>query len=187
MTSPLLIIGIGYEKHVGKDTFARVLMNHQPFVHAFNPFKIGFADALKEEFAGIFDTTVEEIDKNKELWRRGLQFFGTEYVQEILGKKLYWVDRVKNRIPYLTANNHRALIITDVRFLHEAEFIKNNNGVLVKIVRGKNNTKEKDKHRSETELAAFAGWDYVIENNGSLNQLAFAAMEFIDNVMKSRT
>lgn len=177
----MTIIGIGYQKGVGKDLLATQLMQDQAFVHRFNPVRIGFADALKQEFAGMFDTTVEEIDANKTLWRPGLQWYGTEYMQQIKNDKTYWVRRIGDRIPYLLRMGHKALIIPDVRFLHETEFILSHGGRLVRVLRG--NGGRSDKHRSEQELAEFTGWTHTVLNDGTVDQLRRKAFELTSELL----
>lgn len=181
-TLQLLIVGIGYAKGSGKDTVANLLQEHVPFKHKLNPIRVAFADALKHEFAGIMDTTVEEIEKNKPLWRPGLQWYGTEYVQQILGDKLYWVKRLEDRMTYLQRSLHKCVIIPDVRFLHEVEFIKRNGGRLIRVDRG---GPRSDKHASEQELTGYVGWHHIIDNNGSMNQLNAKVVELANELLNA--
>lgn len=176
----MLIIGIGHQKHSGKDSFSSFMLESYNFRLKYNPIKVNFADALKEEFAGILGATKEEIAKKKELWRPGLQWYGTEYTQHILGEKLYWVNRVKNRIPFLEKKGHGCVIISDVRFLHEVEFVKQNEGLTVEVTRFVNPSN--DPHKSEQELADYTGWDLTIYNSGTIEELKQKAIEFAEKL-----
>jgi hypothetical protein len=98
-------------------------------------------------------------------------------------KPNYWVNRVKERLPYLERMGHRCVIIPDMRFPHEAEFVKSQGGILVNVTRPMNRL---DKHLSETSLNDFQGWDYVIENNGTLNELKKKTANFADEIIHKK-
>jgi phosphomevalonate kinase len=72
------------------------------------------------------------------------------------------------------------LLVTDVRLLHDASFLKAHGDTL--LVRlscddaararfGWTHTDGVDTHRTETELDRYAAWDLIIPNNGSLADL----------------
>ena len=62
----------------------------------------------------------------------------------------------------------KTLIIPDVRFFNEAEFIRKHHGTVVRITRMYDDTN--DRHPSETELDDYK-FDYVIQNDGTLGDL----------------
>jgi hypothetical protein len=59
-------------------------------------------------------------------------------------------------------------IITDCRFKNEAAAVKRNNGIIIRVERGENDST--DLHPSETELDNYP-FDYVIDNNGTITEL----------------
>lgn len=59
-------------------------------------------------------------------------------------------------------------VISDVRFPNEAEAIKNKNGILIRLNR---NIRLESIHESETALNNYDDWDYVIDNNGTIEDL----------------
>jgi len=63
-------------------------------------------------------------------------------------------------------------IITDVRFPNEVEGIKDRGGIVIRINRD-NGTRAIDvnPHLSETALDDYDGFDYVVENDGSIEDL----------------
>ena len=66
----------------------------------------------------------------------------------------------------------RPVVVTDVRFLDEAEALKNLGAVLVRLERaGAGAPSGLPKHVSETELDLWQGWDYLLDNSGSLATL----------------
>ena len=66
-------------------------------------------------------------------------------------------------------------IITDVRFPNELEAIKKHNGLTIRINRDSvlrtGKVFDTDNHESETALDNYQGFDYVIDNNGTIEEL----------------
>ena len=65
-------------------------------------------------------------------------------------------------------NKDKNIVICDVRFLNEAKMIKDNGGILIKIKRGNNETK--DLYISEIEINQIQ-YDYLIDNDESIEEL----------------
>ena len=61
-------------------------------------------------------------------------------------------------------------IITDTRFPNELLSVKERNGITIKIVRDSGN-EVGTQHISETALDHVEDWNYIIENNGSIEEL----------------
>jgi len=59
-------------------------------------------------------------------------------------------------------------LITDTRFPNEAEAVLNKKGLLIRVNRGDGKT---GTHPSETALDDYRNWDYVIDNNGTIEDL----------------
>jgi len=79
-------------------------------------------------------------------------------------------------------------IITDVRFSNEAKAIKDREGILIRVERNNNkilnlsfdkNTKNPSEHPSETALDDYKEWDYIIENNGTIENLIEKVREIL--------
>jgi len=62
-------------------------------------------------------------------------------------------------------------IISDVRFPNEAKSIKDREGVLIRIIRPLTEDKIISNHESENALDHYNDWDYVINNDGSIEDL----------------
>ena len=87
---------------------------------------------------------------------------------------------------FLSLNGQRPVVVTDVRFRDEAEALQRLGAVLVRIIRsageGAGATVPTPTtspcatgipgHLSEIDLDGWEGWDYVIDNDGSLQELA---------------
>lgn len=104
--------------------------------------------------------------------RQLLQVFGTEIAQTFFGKYI-WV--------YLTLNNIKPTIISDLRFKTEMQAIKNSGGIVIYI----NNPKCKPgNHASERQIEEMYNskeFDYIINNNGTLKDL----FNSLKNICKS--
>lgn len=73
--------------------------------------------------------------------------------------------------------NYSNWIITDVRMPNEVQAIKDRGGILIKVDK---ETEYEDNHISETALDDYDGWDYVIDNNGTLEELIDKVEELYD-------
>lgn len=71
---------------------------------------------------------------------------------------------------------HSRWLVTDVRFPNEAQAIKERGGLLVRINRG---TPADNQHISETALDDYEGFDIVIDNNGTLDELKEKVKEIL--------
>jgi len=198
------IIGIHGPSRSGKDTICQILLEEFPLI-TFE--RQGFADALKISAAkslgrkGDDKQLIADMDALKEEgqihtpWgkisgREFLQYYGTEGHRNMFGDN-FWIDQV---IPEPTVprkrftGSHRTcnvLLIPDVRYQNEVGRVIDAGGELWKVrrdVKGHNTG-----HASEGEL--IAGWDLIIDNNESLEELRFVvknafrriANEIIDN------
>ena len=139
---------------------------------------IAFADRLKYVVALIFNIEDpkllwDENFKNSEnslkltakdghiyTYREILQKFGTEAGRAI--HRDLWINSL-----FASLDKDKNYIITDVRFINEAEACLKNKATLIRITR---NVNQMD-HASETELDNYESFDYIIENNGSLEDL----------------
>ena len=163
-----MIYGItGYKRH-GKDTLAKLITKYN------SDFNIDhFAGKLKEMCINIFNLTPYDIDEGKELLlkhpinideyihlvttelninlpslglvadtpRKLMQYLGTEYVRNNYNN--FWIDYLVNKV------KDKNYVISDVRFINEAEAIKQLGGKIIRIIRP--DFANKDMHISETE------------------------------------
>lgn len=100
-------------------------------------------------------------------YREALQFFGDKFRSEY-GQD-FWIRMLKSDLMYEEPSFN---IITDVRYKNEADFIKSNKGILIRVDRSEVQTpKNISSHSSEMELDNYPNFDYIIENNGTLEEL----------------
>lgn len=159
-----LYVGIGCKKGSGKTTFAQLLASYLKCTSIIPH----FADALKAETAKACGVTIETIEKDKAIFRPLLQWWGTEFRKGYGKNENYWIDKLEREADFLaTSTGAKIIIVPDVRFPSEANFIKKKGGLLIKVTR----FPYADSHISETALDDFKGWDIHVDNRGTLKEL----------------
>lgn len=177
-----MIIGLGFLARVGKDSMASYIVEKYGYKQEV------FADPIKEnvgrDICGLNDEQLygnlkEVLDNNWQLTPR--QMF------QLIGDALrsihqdIFVVPVKRKLEEYIKNN-TSVVVSDCRHLNEVKLIKQYGGVLIRI-----DKEHPDKivgisnHITETELQNYDGWDYVIENNGTIEEL----YEKVDKIMKA--
>ena len=109
------------------------------------------------------------IDKQWMSLREILVYVGTYVLQQSINKQIF-VNIVRNKIREEQYHNHNLeyIIVTDHRFLHELEYIRENNGITITITR--NSIKQLD-NIAEHDLDDQEDYDYIIDNSGSYDEL----------------
>ena len=187
-----MIIGIGFAKQSGKDTLGDALLElfkDQNIVAV----KDSFAEGLKKTLLKLFPQVQNrhlygsEADKMEVIpgltipgkphacGRWLMQFFGTECCRAIYGG--IWANQLAVRA---AMQYKKITITTDLRFKNEAEVIKNNGGITIKIDR---NTESTDEHQSENDLKDYNDWDLIIDNNGSIDSLRAQAWDHFNTLL----
>lgn len=106
--------------------------------------------------------------------REILQKWGTEYRREQCSS--YWVDQAEALI---NEHENNDVVFTDVRFKEEADLIRSMGGVIVRVDRiGINAVND---HSSE-QYAKHGFVDYLIENDGTLDELATLSAELAEKI-----
>jgi hypothetical protein len=179
-----MIIGIIGNKNAGKDTIGQYLCEK------FGYTRYAFGDPVKQVCKTIFSLSDEQLNDRKlketidPRWdispRHMFQRIGTEFAQfelfklfpEIKQKLKYrelWVD-VFEKWYQKSENKVNPVVITDVRFKHEVQKIKDLGGIILKVNRNNN---ANDCHISELELNRIPKnlIDYIIDNNYTIDDL----------------
>ncbi len=168
----MLILGIAGAKQAGKTTLANELMHHYKLVH------LSFAAPMRQFVAKLLGVSGHELEKMKEQpidWldnvtpRHMLQSLGTEWGREMVHPDL-WVRVLLHNIPPSGA------IISDVRFVNEAELIRKKGGLILKVERP--GTGHGDGHISEKPLPDELV-NATILNNGDREHLCSKAVDTI--------
>ena len=163
------------KKRSGKDSAALAFIN----AHAFE--RLLFAGTLKAMIrtllisAGMSETEIEYYMEGdgKELpldilqgqsCRYAMQKLGTEW-RNFFGKDL-WTDILIKKVEQLNEAG-ASWAITDLRFLHEADWVDEQGGWKIRVIRRGQKDTAVDPHPSETEMEKI-NVDYTIFNHGTL-------------------
>lgn len=108
-------------------------------------------------------------EKKKPITRLLLQLYGTEIFRKRIDND-WWVNQVKKRLETITTD---VIIITDLRF--ENEIIQSTDKYDVYTIRIHKDINTNDIHLSEISLDHYEYWDYVVDNNRTLEDLEKSA------------
>lgn len=195
------LIAINGLAHSGKDTIAAYLT--QKYL---NTYTEHFADPLKEACARAFgipltdfqDPAIKELPND--FWqvspREIAQFVGTEMFRDMAWKLIpgdmanFWVKRMAGLIQgHLTPDgagtyeDGDTIVIPDLRFQNEYDFIIANDGIVIHLTReGADGTVGIPGHASEAGIS-FTSPDrtYRIDNNGTMEELYAEVEKILDH------
>ena len=141
------LIGLTGKKRAGKDTACEMLSTIASPVASQ---RIGFADAVYEDLSKMLRLPIFIIKENKENFRLMLQGYATDYRRKMCGYN-YWIERWQKTFNTIHPDI-QLVIVPDVRFVNEADYIRKAGGVIWRIKRP---LSEIDMHLSENELDEF--------------------------------
>lgn len=186
------MIGLLGKKFSGKSTVAD-MMKYWGYK------EVSHADSLKNACIHLFNLTSDQVYKNKDIidprWektpRQLLQIVGTDLLRQKL--PYFGINDIFIRtMHYKMQSEYGLFVVSDCRFQDEVDSIKKSGGKIIKIVRNVpkkyeyscyEHTVWNDDHISETGIDSIVGVDYVIDNDGTLEQLR----KKIDDIIVSIT
>jgi len=206
-----MIIGVAGKARSGKDQLSKFIREEFEKKHNRKFYDAAFAFELKQMCKFQFGLDNDELwgDKKEELaerfvkplnirtaryyadgslvkeyWtpREIMQEFGAFY------RKIdydFWVKGLEKFLQYEALKDHKDFIITDVRHINEAEFIKSKKGFLIRIERDVENRDQIHgaTHESETSLDSYKDFDMYIGNNGNLADLKVSSYNIINGIL----
>ena len=198
----MILAGVSGKARSGKDQFADYLQECFLHRHRRSFVKMAFATELKNLCKEYFDLSDEQLwgdDKEKPDRRylhpdrqgtslEEIKFWTAREIMQEVGsfyRKInydFWVDYLSKQIERRGIED---IIITDVRHVNECEYIKNNQGVLIKVVRPNACKIHGMSHESETALDNMPEnyFDMEIDNSGTLEDLYGAAKGASDAII----
>jgi hypothetical protein len=187
-----LVIGFGCTAQVGKDTAAEYLEKKFPG----RVKRVAFADKLKQVCMLLFGLTHEQCYgpvsvKEKIDPRYGLT---PREIMQGVGQKMreiypdIWVDTVFfTTIPEGEEEGFDCFVISDVRYPNEGDKVHKESGTLVKVLREAGGVSVGADHSSETSMRDYEDFDFVIENNGSLDEYFQKLDRLVEEIGYGRT
>jgi hypothetical protein len=214
-----MIIGVCGFIGSGKDTIADYLVN----IHQFR--RESFANTLKDAVSAVFGwdrTMLEGRTKQAREWREQvdpwwskrleqaitprwiLQYWGTEVCRKGFHDDI-WIASLENKL----RNSSDDVVISDCRFPNEIKAIRNQGGIVLRVVRGpepewyeaavavnagprhigwalsKDVLSKYNIHASETSWVG-TDFDAVLDNNGTLDQLYTQVNDLLQDLRASR-
>lgn len=171
-----MLIGLVGKARSGKDTAAEAL------VRAFGLEQYAFADPLKEMLEAVFGDKFREGDRESPIpWlgkspRYLMQTLGTEWGRDLVHPDL-WV---------LLADGYRkaaeakgtGMVISDVRFRNEADWIMSSGGLLIEILRP--DAEQVAEHVSEDALGGLTLPAQIV-NDGTVKELQETVVQFVES------
>lgn len=121
-------------------------------------------------------------EEKTKLTRMLLQIYGTDIFRNKVNND-YWASAL---LKNLLQKEDDVILITDVRFLNEIDIIKNQNYFNVFTIRVNRPMDRNDmvnEHQSEKALDGYEKWDYVINNDSTLENLNGEAKRIIKTIM----
>lgn len=108
-----------------------------------------------------------------------LVYIGTYVLQQDLNRHVF-VNTVSNKIKQCILTNHnlKYVIVTDVRFQHEFDYIKNNNGITIQIRR---NGIVQLENIAEHDLDEEDRYDFIVDNNDGYDELFKQIWDLVHN------
>lgn len=165
---PLIFLISGKAKS-GKDTSASII-NKIATERNLKSINIQYSFYMKEYVKNISDWDGNEATKPREL----IQFIGTDLIRGKIDD-LFFINRICQDIN-VYSYFFDIITISDVRLISEIEIPKarfeNVISIHLKRENFENNLSIKEKHhRTEIDLDEYSGFDYIINNNGTIKDL----------------
>ena len=201
----MAIISISGPIGSGKDTIAQIIQEITPY-HKWEIQKwAGKLKTIGELISGIpkekFEDQEFKYTNLPAMWDKDgvpmtvrdlLQLLGTEAMRNGLHENV-WVNALMseylattvtvgtNEFDFSEEDQMPNWIITDTRFPNELEAAKTRNGISIKVHRpGSKSDAKQAQHASETALNNVTDWDYVISNDGDLDDLRNKVYEILE-------
>jgi len=163
--SPVIFILSGKARS-GKDLVANII---EEYFHNKRCIKVSYAYYIKD-----YLKRMNKYDENnKDVYRTLLQEFGFNFLRKHIDLN-FLTHRVEEDIEVFSYF-YDVIIITDARLISEIEMPKEKykNVITIRITNNNDNnlTTEEKEHITETGLDSYSNFDYVINNNSTIEEL----------------
>lgn len=186
----MILIGIAGKRGTGKDLLASFFKQKYGFIN------IPFAQELKESVRRDFNLTKEHTDGGLKEHVTNYKPFSPRDIMIAYGQffrqfdKLWWVKKTFQKIGLIDSMHPSPqdvrVTISDVRFKNEADYIKEQGGILIRLERKPelNIYKGISTDVSECDLDDYEGFDFRMSANENINpqdlsDLSYTVMETV--------
>lgn len=160
------LIGIAGKARSGKDTLANYLADWRGFE------SMQFAAPIREAAKQILMLDENTLEGHKETrlnwvdtsYRDFAQKLGTEFARDMIDQD-FWIKRMEQ---FMRLRKPEPLVISDVRFNNEAEWIRSMGGIIIHLERP--DAEKVKSHISEAGVAQ-VGTDYNLMNDDSVQTM----------------
>jgi phosphomevalonate kinase len=166
------IIIFSGKQYSGKDTAGKILMEAMPSYK-----RCAMGDVIKLEYGKLNGVSYEEIEANKPKYRQGLIDLGNWGRKQ---DKDYWLKKI--------IEQEGDIVVTDVRIKHEYELFKSHGAISIRVEADRDLREQRggklvgENDITEIGLDNITDWDYVINNNGSYEELVKQVEKIIQNL-----
>lgn len=184
-TKEPIFIGIHGRKRSGKDTLAEMIVEaYAKGVFCIDSFAAPIRQMVNDHLIPFTDATKEHVDEDLGISAgRAMQLMGTEFGRQMIHPDI-WLLLMTRRI---REGNCEGVVIPDIRFQNEVDFIHSRGGVVLFVNRPVMFTEaekgQRDPHHASEQGVSTSSMDYAISNNGSLQDLKEKVQEFVNTVI----
>lgn len=185
----------------GKDTFGKLIRSELSKANNISKTKIkmiSFADPIKNMAEIAFPYVAKRCFYGpskfrttiiKQAFKNGIPLtvrqvlldlgndFGRKYNSEL------WINNLNHRFHNLVIKNVDGVIVTDCRFINEFNHLKSLGFQSIKLLRD-SDIKINDESEIQQDLILDNEYDFIVNNNGSLQDLKLEAQKIIQNLYK---
>lgn len=173
------LVGFSGRAGVGKTTTAEWFVREHEFV------RLSFAKPLKEclsVLTGFSMGHFTDIElKEKEISglngvtpRILMQKMATEFIRDTIDPD-FWLWKMRHMISEVS---NRDIVIDDIRFPNEAQFIRDNGGKIIHLERQFESVTKENDHKSET-MDTYVNGDIVVHSSSTIELTALKISNFI--------
>lgn len=161
------ILGISGKRGTGKTALASILEAKYGWRQV--PLAAHLKDKCRKEFELTYAQTdgedKEKVIPNLKKTPREIMISMGQWYRSI--NPFFWIDRLFNTLDPLL----NKIVIPDVRFVNEADYLQMNNAFLIRLERHQhlNIYKEPLKDQSEIDLDYYPDFDYIIPENRNVD------------------
>ena len=167
------LVGIVGRRRAGKDTLCQAMIKAALDADLY-ALRFAFGDEVKREVAAALRVDESTLEAQKETYRPLIQAWGACRRRQ---NPAYWIEKVDE---WISCCPSEISIISDVRYTNEAEWIRSQGGVLIKVIRPTRALDPAvDTHESESDQDGMVCDHEVEAQCGEVSKLLEFASTFI--------